>query len=195
MIDEPSRNPAIAEARRYEIVEETGQFFLQLATEGERAAVVMGAARIDFGLEKLLKTVMRHDSGGTDNLFDPDRPLGTFSAKISLAYRLGLVNDNFERALQMLRKIRNDFAHSTTKPSLSESRHRDRLLELSKLAKARAPNTTIDLYPALYKQLPPSLSHELKEFCASVYMLLIHLEVALDMNEPFVPKYLSRLAK
>ena len=71
-----------------ELVDETQALVLGLMKEGERAAVVVGAARLDLALEHMLKRVMRQHPGGQDNLFDPDRPLGTFSAKIGLAFRL-----------------------------------------------------------------------------------------------------------
>ncbi len=75
---------------------------------------------------------MSHHPGGQDNLFDPDRPLGTFSAKINLAYRLGLISDDIEHAMQMIRRIRNEFAHSVEKASLSDGSHKSRVVELAR---------------------------------------------------------------
>ena len=70
-----------------------GRFLAQLAAEGERSAVVLGASRADTALDELLKKCLRPNPGGHDNLFDPDRPLGTFSEKIPLAFRLGLIDE------------------------------------------------------------------------------------------------------
>ena len=50
----------------------------------------------------------------------------TFSAKIALAYRLDLVDKPVEHALQMIRRVRNDFAHSFEDASLTEQRIRER---------------------------------------------------------------------
>ena len=83
-----------------------------LMKEGERAAVVVGAARLELALEHLLKKVMQENPGGSDDLFDSDRNLGTFSAKIATAFRLGLIDLDIEHCLQLIRRIRNDFAHS-----------------------------------------------------------------------------------
>ncbi len=70
---------------------EITEFVATLATEGERVAVIISAARIDFVLESLLKGLMVPNTAASDPLFDSDRPLGTFSAKIALAYiRCGL---------------------------------------------------------------------------------------------------------
>src|SRR5207245_320315 len=86
----------ISQERALEFTAELVSFIGGLANEGERTLVIGGAARIDVAIERLLRAVMQHHPGGNDNLFDPDRPLGTFSAKISLAYRLGLLDDGVE---------------------------------------------------------------------------------------------------
>jgi DNA-binding MltR family transcriptional regulator len=47
----------------------------------------------------------------TEGLFDASGSLGTFSAKIDLAYSLGIYGEKTYRELNMIRKIRNEFAH------------------------------------------------------------------------------------
>jgi hypothetical protein len=101
-----------------------------LLDESERASVILAAARLDVDLERLLKHLLHHHPGGSDPLFDGDRMLGTFSAKIAMAYRLGAVTPDFEHALQMVRRIRNDFAHDLESESLSSTRQKARLAEL-----------------------------------------------------------------
>lgn len=47
-----------------------------------------------------------------DLLFDgPQAPLGTFSAKIEFAYRMGLWTEDIKKSLNIIRRIRNQFAH------------------------------------------------------------------------------------
>ena len=162
--------------------EEMASFMLGLAKEGDRSAVVLGAARIDVALEDLLKSIMRPHPGGSDNLFDPDRPLGTLSAKISLAFRLNLIDSEFEHALQMIRKIRNDFAHSTQKLSLSEAREKDRVMEL-----IRVVGKVGDRFDQLRKFLSHTGSSELVEFSVAVCVLLVTLIVTTHKNQPFTP--------
>jgi hypothetical protein len=83
------------------------EFVLDLAREGERSAVVLGAARLDVALEHFLKKVIQnHPTRQQDNLFDQNRPLRSFSAKIALAYRLGLLEKDLEEAMGIIRKIR-----------------------------------------------------------------------------------------
>ncbi|WP_159069186.1 hypothetical protein [Burkholderia metallica] len=98
-----------------------------LLGESERAAVVLAAARLDVELENAIKHVLMPFPGGNDPLFDADRALGTFSAKILIAHRLGIISLEFEHALQILRKIRNDFAHQIETSSLSNDPQRGRL--------------------------------------------------------------------
>jgi len=132
---------SISVKQAVDFASELKAFIAILAYEGERSLVIGGAARIDVGLERLLKAVMsRGPRGKDDNLFDPDRPLGTFSAKIKLAYRLGLLDDDVEHALQLIRKIRNDFAHATTDIRLLECSHADRVREIVKCVQHLSSN-------------------------------------------------------
>ena len=87
---------------------------LQMLQERGRGAVLVGAARVDAALERLLQAVHLPPPGSTDPFFQPDRPLGSFGARITLAARLGLIEPLVEQALQTLRRVRNAFAHSTT---------------------------------------------------------------------------------
>ncbi|MGU2417856.1 hypothetical protein [Burkholderia cenocepacia] len=98
-----------------------------LLRESERAAVILAAAQLDVELEGAIKQVLVPHPGGNDPLFDADRALGTFSAKILMAHRLGIISLEFEHALQIIRKIRNDFAHQIDTSSLAHEPQRARL--------------------------------------------------------------------
>jgi len=102
---------------------------LQMLQERGRGAVLVGAARVDAALERLLQAVLLPAPGSTDPLFQPDRPLGSFGARITLAARIGLIEPPVEQALQTLRRVRNGFAHSTTTATLTDPSHADRLLQ------------------------------------------------------------------
>lgn len=122
------------EQQHIELLQDIFGLMGSLIRESERAAVVLAAARMDVDLEKLLKHVLHRHPGGTDPLFDSDRAVGTFSAKISLAHRMGILSQDFEHALQMLRKIRNDFAHQLENETLASARQKPRLAELVRWA-------------------------------------------------------------
>lgn len=143
-----------------------------LLDESERATVILAAARLDVDLERLLKRLLAPHPGGSDPLFDGDRMLGTFSAKIAFAHRLGAIDSEFEHALQMLRKIRNDFAHQLDQESLSSQRQKQRILELSRWAEKS------EIYKSGVKAFESSAkSKEQLEFivCTVCMTVLIHI--------------------
>ena len=97
--------------------------------ERGRGAVLVGVARVDAALECLLQAVMLPTTSRSDSLFQADRPLGSFGARISLAHRLGLIETPVERALHTLRRVRNAFAHSSDSASLTDPAHAGRLAQ------------------------------------------------------------------
>lgn len=156
--------------------------------EGGRGAVLLAAARLDLALEKLLKATMLPNSGGDDNLFDSDRPLGTFSAKIALAYRLGLIDKAVEHSLQMIRRVRNDFAHSFEDASLSDHSRRNRLSKPYQEAR-KGP-----MWSRLEQVLAETnASHELRDFICLVVTLVSFAEAASHMQQPHEPAVQVRL--
>jgi DNA-binding MltR family transcriptional regulator len=76
---------------------------------------LMGAAYLDHALELLLKSQFRPLSPDDERrLFDGAQNgiLGTFSAKIRMAYAIGLLLDELYHDLLLINGIRNAFAHS-----------------------------------------------------------------------------------
>lgn len=105
-------------------------FIAEFKGESERAAVILGAAKLDALLYQLLAKVLLPSVGNQDELLDGDSPLSSFSARINLSFRLGLIDAKFARALHLIRKIRNSFAHEVSGASLTTGAHRDRIREL-----------------------------------------------------------------
>ena len=104
--------------------EQARSVVLQMMAERGRGVVLVGIARIDLALERLLKAVMAPTDESDDALFRPERSLGSFAAKISLASRLALIDPAVAKALHALRAVRNDFAHSADATSLAAPHHR-----------------------------------------------------------------------
>lgn len=109
---------------------------LQMLQERGRGAVLVGVARVDAALERLSQAVLLPSPGRSDSLFQADRPLGSFGARISLAHRLGLIETPVERALHTLRRVRNAFAHSSDSASLSDPAYAERLTQAYRDARA-----------------------------------------------------------
>ena len=105
-------------------------FVREFSNESDRAAVIVGAAKLDNLLYQLLQQFLLPVPSGNDELLDSEAALGTFSARINAAFRLGLIDSEYARALHLIRKIRNSFAHETSSNSLAVGSHRDRIREL-----------------------------------------------------------------
>lgn len=157
---------------------QVAEFIGKLATESERAAVVLGVARLNNALEKYLKSILKPNQEGSDPLFDMERPLGIFSSKINLAYRIGIIDEDFEHALHMIRKIRNEFAHSVETESLSERRHSDRLKESIKAAKKS------NLWKSIQAKLPSDTidTEQFMNFCILIALLITIIEVMSELS-------------
>ena len=108
-------------------------FDSEFRKESDRASVIIAAAMFDDALNGLLKNHLVSNASSTDDLFDgANAPLSTFSSKISMAHRLGLISSKFCRDLHLIRKIRNEFAHNVHGCSFEDSRVKSRTLELYK---------------------------------------------------------------
>jgi hypothetical protein len=93
----------------------------------DRAAVITSAALLEELLAGLLRRFMVTNTEREDRLFDgANAPIGTFSAKIEVAYRSGLISERERKLLHFVRGIRNDFAHSWDEASFHVPSVRDR---------------------------------------------------------------------
>jgi DNA-binding MltR family transcriptional regulator len=106
-------------------------FMEEFIKETDRASVILAAAMIEQELETVLKTTFVPIPTGEDNLFNgPNAPLASFSAKIDVAFRIGVISQKLCRDLHLIRRIRNDFAHNVTGCRFESSSVRSRVLAL-----------------------------------------------------------------
>jgi DNA-binding MltR family transcriptional regulator len=84
------------------------------ALGSDRATAVMFATIVENNLQRLILRRMRSDINSVDRsrLFDPDRPLGDFGAKIIISYALQFIGPVTKHDLDLIRLLRNGFAHS-----------------------------------------------------------------------------------
>lgn len=119
------REPTAEEAKLWE------QEFL---SGNDRAMVIVAAARMDALLGEILEKHLipaRLRSGEEDQLLSRMRPLSSFSARIYMARRLGLIAPELEDALHLMREIRNDMAHEPfSEASLDSARNLDKVKRL-----------------------------------------------------------------
>lgn len=106
-------------------------FQREFKDESDRASVILAAAMLDAALEAVLKAFLMPTSAADDSLFEGgNAPLGTFSSRIELCYRLGLLDACHARNFHLVRKLRNDFAHNITGCTFADSSVIGRLAEL-----------------------------------------------------------------
>jgi hypothetical protein len=161
---------------------------VQMLEERGRGAVLVGVARVDAALEHLLQAVMTPGPAKADGLFLPERPLGSIGAKIALASRLGLIDAGVERALNVLRKLRNTFAHSAESASMADPVHRSRLAEV--YAEARSNSLWVPLESVLAAQSPSArgpLDPALRDYILLITILVAFLEAAAEQLTPYRP--------
>ncbi|MBN3786188.1 MltR family transcriptional regulator [Burkholderia sp. Ac-20353] len=86
-------------------------FLKELQEESDRGAALVGAALLDARLERLLLAHMLPGKVTTDLINGRNAPLGTFSARINACYALGLITISERHDLNLVRAVRNEFAH------------------------------------------------------------------------------------
>ena len=175
-------------AESFRIAESARTIALQMLEERGRGAVLVGVARVDVALERLLLAVLLPPPDSTDTFFQPDRPLGSFGARITLAARLGLIDPPVEQALQTLRRVRNAFAHSTTTATLADPSHADRLAQA--YAAARSNTLWQPLERILQEKVGGDgspLDPALRDYILLITILVAFLEAAAQKLSPQPP--------
>ena len=161
---------------------------LQMLEERGRGAVLVGVARVDAALERLLQAVLLPARGPADTFFQPDRPLGSFGARISLAARLGLIDQPVEQALQTLRRLRNGFAHSTNTATLTDPGHADKLAQ--SYVAARSNSLWLPLEQILQEKVCTDrtpLDPTLRDYILLITILVAFLEASAQQLSPQPP--------
>ena|ERR1700693_3586761 len=89
--------------------------FDELMGESHRATVMLGAALLDDTLTYRISEslVIKPDEKQFDYIFRFEGPLGTFSARIEIAYLFELIDGVTRGQLDDIREMRNACAHST----------------------------------------------------------------------------------
>jgi DNA-binding MltR family transcriptional regulator len=161
-----------------EQVDDFDQLIEQFMEESERAAVILGTSKIENLLGQLLSRYMVASYTDDDPLLKRDGPLGTFSSKIYAAYRLGLIDSEFARALHFVRRIRNEFAHEVKDSRLSASPHKERIRELSLFFQHS------DLFDDVKKNYFADISGPPANYFTAIAILIMRLETIIIKIDP-----------
>lgn len=119
-----------------------------LVKESDRGCVILAGALLSEALEDLLKSVCRQEladvKSTVDPLFQGYAPLSTFSARIQLTFALGLLPRAFRDKIEIIRRLRNDFAHDWGPIDFNDPRCVSRLKLLLKEDREEGDNNNED---------------------------------------------------
>jgi len=119
-MSEPRERPSAVDLQgfdfsaKYREILDNGQlmrFMDEFQEEPDRAAAVLGAAYLSDALERVLRRYLLGTCKSKDSLLEADKPLGSFGARIKLTDALGLLATDAYHDLEIVRRVRNDFAH------------------------------------------------------------------------------------
>jgi hypothetical protein len=150
-------------------------FMQQFIGQPDHVAVIIATSKKDELLGSAIRERLVPCVEKSDEFLDSERGLGTFSNRIMMAYRTGIIDASLARALHILRKIRNDFAHTYEGQSLETPPHRDRIAELGHRL-TQHPNI-INLRKEL-GALSPTISETTLTFVVAATSVVAKLEIA-----------------
>ena len=148
----------------FEILELIKNFSILLEKKSVRGSAIICATIIEESLSMIIKAKLAPSLKKNDELFDGAyAPLGTFSDRIDFAYRIGLIDVNDRLSFHIIRKIRNEFAHSLDEMTFESEVVVNLVKELFKLN-----NTLLHVFGNLAKEaykksndLPENLESDL----------------------------------
>jgi mannitol operon repressor len=97
---------------RAEDQQDFSRFISELQQETDRGLALVGAALLDDKLANTLRSFFCEGKSAEALLKEGDAPLGTLSSRIELCFALGLIDEFEYQEINLIRKVRNEFAHS-----------------------------------------------------------------------------------
>jgi DNA-binding MltR family transcriptional regulator len=98
---------------------------------------ILGAVMVEHELERLIRSKLKHKDDETwATLIADNGPLRSFYTKIAMGYALGIYDKSMRNNLNIVRNIRNAFAHSK---KLIQFNHPAVIAELRKATRSAIP--------------------------------------------------------
>ncbi|MDP2302071.1 MAG: hypothetical protein Q8N03_06580 [Ignavibacteria bacterium] len=163
------------------------EFVNEFIAESDRAAVILGTAKLDFLLYQILTKYFIPVAGSSDDLLEGDSPLTTFSSKINICYRLGIIDTQFARTLHLIRKIRNSFAHEISGCNLDTGPHMDRIREMV------APFSKSEAFKDVQRAFVDKKTGIAADYFTILTLIVIKLESIFSKIEPLLQNEMSKL--
>jgi hypothetical protein len=100
--------------------EDLNQFQEMFNKETDRGLVLVAASFIDFCLQNLLISKLTLQKKDESEIFTGNGFLSTFSSKIKLAKAIELIDETTFKNIEVVRKIRNQYAHTIKDKTLKD---------------------------------------------------------------------------
>ena len=148
----------------------------------ERSLIILCSSIIDEQLYNILDLyLMKPAKKKEDDLLKGDNPLATFSSRIKVIYRLGLIDNSFREILDNVRKVRNLCAHSV-ELKLNKAPIKD---HISNLRKSIIGRETYTLTRKRYFEDKTDETNEVKSIFVTICVILeaiINTITEIDIN-------------
>jgi hypothetical protein len=134
-----ARNPKLRDLGRLELGPADLMALSGTFAKGEHpvARAILGAGLVEHHLELLLRSKLKHKDDETwAMLVAENGPLNSFYSKIAMGYALGIYDKNMRSDFNIVRNIRNAFAHSK---KLIQFDHPAVVAELRKATRSTIP--------------------------------------------------------
>lgn len=103
--------------------------------ESDRGAAILAGSFLEHYLGLFLRSKIL-DEKIADKLFDAMGPLASFSQRIAIAYAFGFIDKQQHADLDLIRKIRNHFAHNPLNGTFSDNEVKTKVTALTTYGKS-----------------------------------------------------------
>ena len=111
--------------------------------QADRGSALIATAWVDDCLTECVRGTFRPDKKVVADLLRPDGALGTFGSRIKLAYLLDVIDPTAYHDLELLRRIRNTFAHGRQDLRFTTAAVKSRCREFHAVKAAKLSGWTI----------------------------------------------------
>ena len=132
-------------------------FFDLMSKESDRGLILVITSHLDEMLLKILKSYLLPSRNKDVDIFSGHGALATFSSRIDMTYRLGIIDKSMADAIDGLRKSRNKMAHKI-QGNFNDAPHVDFLNGVvSKIKKSHLLNAMYEVHHEVMKKITKPL--------------------------------------
>jgi len=143
------------------------EFLQQFNEESSRGVVLTSAAYLDTILENTLLAFLIEDHASEMLVSEGNAPLQTFGGRIRACYALGLIREVDYQVLDIVRRIRNEFAHNWRRASFNNQQVRDLINNLPSIGHDELDNDPDARYKMNIAQMMLSLERNVDRIRAN----------------------------